>query len=190
MPSFCSASKSNNADSRAGMGWVSDRFGGGRVTFWTFAGMILAVLCVIASLGAGSFAGFFAAFMALFFLTGVGNASTFQMIPAIMGREVPRLMPEVEGTAVRRQSERESAAIIAFTSAIAAYGAFFIPKAYGTSIAMSGSPVGALWAFLLFYAVCLIVTWVFYTRPGGLLHDLERHGKPVMSGAGQAEPAR
>ncbi|MEZ5847684.1 MAG: MFS transporter [Geminicoccaceae bacterium] len=176
--------------SRAGTGWVSDRFGGGRVTFWTFAGMILAVLCVIASLGAGSFAGFFAAFMALFFLTGVGNASTFQMIPAIMGREVPRLMPELEGTALRRQSERESAAIIAFTSAIAAYGAFFIPKAYGTSIAMSGSPVGALWAFLLFYAVCLIVTWVFYTRPGGLLHDLERHGKPVMSGAGQAEPAR
>ncbi|MCB2009885.1 MAG: NarK family nitrate/nitrite MFS transporter [Geminicoccaceae bacterium] len=176
--------------SRAGTGWVSDRFGGGRVTFWTFAGMILAVLCVIASLGAGSFVGFFAAFMALFFLTGVGNASTFQMIPAIMGREVPRLMPELEGTALRRQSERESAAIIAFTSAIAAYGAFFIPKAYGTSIAMSGSPVGALWAFLIFYAVCLIVTWVFYTRPGGLLHDLERHGKPVMSGAGQAEPAR
>ncbi|GKY89984.1 nitrate/nitrite transporter [Sinisalibacter aestuarii] len=165
--------------SRAGTGWVSDRFGGGRVTFWTFAGMLIAVFGVIASLGAGSFAGFFAAFMALFFLTGVGNASTFQMIPAIMGREVPRLMPELEGQALRRQSERESAAIIAFTSAIAAYGAFFIPKAYGTSIAMTGSPVGALWGFLIFYAICLVITWAFYTRRGGLLYDLERAGKPA-----------
>ncbi|MCZ7676900.1 MAG: MFS transporter [Roseovarius sp.] len=168
--------------SRAATGWVSDRFGGGRVTFWVFAGMIVAVFGVIASLGAGSFVGFFAAFMALFFLTGVGNASTFQMIPIIMSREVPRLMPELEGGELRRQAERESAAIIAFTSAIAAYGAFFIPKAYGTSIAMTGSPVGALWAFLVFYAACLAITWVFYTRPGGLLHDIER-GKTAPSSA-------
>ncbi|WP_341485671.1 MFS transporter [Thioclava sp. GXIMD4215] len=165
--------------SRAGTGWISDRFGGGRVTFWTFAGMIVATFAVIASLGAGSFGGFFAAFMALFFLTGVGNASTFQMIPAIMGREVPRLMPELEGSALRRQSERESAAIIAFTSAIAAYGAFFIPKAYGSSIAMTGSPVGALWAFLIFYVICLAITWVYYTRRGGLLHDLEHGNRPA-----------
>ena len=160
--------------SRAGTGWVSDRFGGGRVTLWTFAGMIVAVFAVIASLGASSFLGFFVAFMALFLLTGIGNASTFQMIPAIMGKEVPRLMPELDVDARRRQSERESAAIIAFTSAIAAYGAFFIPKAYGTSIAMTGSPVGALWGFLIFYVICLVITWVYYTRPGGLLHDIER----------------
>ncbi|MDX2484886.1 MAG: MFS transporter [Pseudodonghicola sp.] len=162
--------------SRAGTGWVSDRFGGGRVTFWTFAAMIVAVFGVIAALGAGSFTGFFAAFMALFLLTGIGNASTFQMIPAIMGREVPRLLPDMDATASRKQAERESAAIIAFTSAIAAYGAFFIPKAYGTSIAMTGSPVGALWAFLVFYVICLVVTWAYYTRRGGLLHDLERGG--------------
>jgi len=162
--------------SRAGTGWISDRFGGGRVTFWTFAAMIVAVFGVIAALGAGSFAGFFAAFMALFLLTGVGNASTFQMIPAIMGREVPRLLPNLDAAASRKQADRESAAIIAFTSAIAAYGAFFIPKAYGTSIAMTGSPVGALWGFLVFYAICLAITWVYYTRRGSLLYDLERGG--------------
>lgn len=173
--------------SRAATGWVSDRFGGGRVTFWVFAGMVLAVFGVIASLGAGSFAGFFAAFMALFFLTGVGNASTFQMIPAIMGREVGRLMPELDETARRRQADRESAAIIAFTSAIAAYGAFFIPKAYGTSIDLTGSPVGALWGFLTFYAICLALTWFYYTRPGGLLHDIEirRTGNETV-----AQPAK
>ncbi|SMX50798.1 nitrate/nitrite transporter [Maliponia aquimaris] len=173
--------------SRAATGWVSDKWGGGRVTFWVFAGMIVAVFGVIASLGAGSFLAFFAAFMALFFLTGVGNASTFQMIPAIMAQEVPRLMPQLQGDAQRKQAERESAAIIAFTSAIAAYGAFFIPKAYGTSIAMTGGPVAALWGFLVFYVICLVITWVVYTRPGGLLHAVEKNRG--LRGSAAAQPA-
>jgi hypothetical protein len=112
--------------------------------------------------------------MALFFFTGVGNASTFQMIPVIMGREVPRLMPQLTGADRARQIAMESGGIVAFTSAIGAYGGFFIPKAYGSSIAMTGSPIGALWLFLAFYVVCLAITWVVYTRPGGLLHDIER----------------
>jgi NNP family nitrate/nitrite transporter-like MFS transporter len=164
--------------SRAATGWVSDKYGGGRVTFWVFVGMIAAVLGVIFFLGIkdspGAFWGFFACFMLLFFFTGVGNASTFQMIPVIMGQEVPRLMPGLGADERQRQTAMESAAIIAFTSAIGAYGGFFIPKAYGTSIAMSGSPVGALWTFLGFYALCLALTFLYYTRPGGLLHDVER----------------
>ncbi len=154
--------------SRAGTGWISDRFGGGRVTFWTFLCMIVAVYGVVHFLpsngDAGYFWGFFASFMALFFLTGVGNASTFQMIPAIMNQEIPRLMPELDEGALVKQSSLESAAIIAFTSAIAAYGAFFIPKAYGSSIALTGAPNAALWAFAVFYAICAIITWIFYTR--------------------------
>ena len=156
--------------SRAATGWISDKFGGGRVTFWTFLGMIVAVLGVLWFLplgdSAGHFWGFFACFMALFFLTGVGNASTFQMIPTIMRQEIPRLKPELDETAQLKTAERESAAIIAFTSAIAAYGAFFIPKAYGTSIAMTGGPAAALWAFAIFYGLCLAITWAFYTRKG------------------------
>jgi NNP family nitrate/nitrite transporter-like MFS transporter len=132
----------------------------------------------------GAFWGFFACFMALFFFTGVGNSSTFQMIPVIMGREVPRLLPGLDPEARARQTAMESAAIIAFTSAIGAYGGFFIPKAYGTSIALTGSPVGALWVFLGFYVVCLALTFLYYTRPGGLLYDIERRaGMPL---AGQA----
>ncbi len=155
--------------SRAGTGWISDRFGGGRVTFWTFIGMIVAVFGVLQFLpseasATGNFWGFFACFMALFFLTGVGNASTFQMIPSIMRQEVPRLMPQLDEAATHKQSARESAAIIAFTSAIAAYGAFFIPKSYGTSIAMTGAPNGALWAFLGFYVACAVICWMFYSR--------------------------
>ncbi|MEQ8295736.1 MAG: MFS transporter [Nitratireductor sp.] len=176
--------------SRAGTGWVSDRFGGGRVTLWTFAGMIVAVWGVLQFLPdqgvGGNFWGFFACFMALFFLTGVGNASTFQMIPSIMRLEIPRLMPELDEAARIKQAERESAAIIAFTSAIAAYGAFFIPKAYGTSITMTGGPEIALWGFLVFYVVCTVLTFIFYTRRGGLLHAAER---TPATPATQATPA-
>jgi NNP family nitrate/nitrite transporter-like MFS transporter len=108
------------------------------------------------------------------------------MIPAIMGKEVPRLMPNLGTVERTRQIAMESGGIVAFTSAIGAYGGFFIPKAYGTSIAMTGSPVGALWLFLGFYVLCLVITWVAYTRPGGLLHDVEhRRAAPAPA----AQPA-
>ena len=147
-------------------------------SFWVFLLMIAAVAGVLYFLGIkdqpGAFWGFFAMFMVLFFATGVGNASTFQMIPSIMRLEVPRLMPELDGKAAVRQAEKESAAIIGFTSAIAAYGAFFIPKAYGSSISLTGGPAMALWGFMVFYVTCAVLTWWIYTRPGGLLHDVER----------------
>lgn len=166
------------AASRAGAGWIADRLGGARVTFWTYVAMIVAVGGVILSLGntsaPGAFGGFFMCFMVLFFLTGVGNASTFQMVPVIMARELPRLLPDAAVDEVKRQAERESAAIVAFISAIAAYGAFFIPKAYGTSIEITGGPQLALWCFLIFYVICLGVVWRMYAGPRGLLHDLER----------------
>ncbi len=172
------------AVSRAATGWISDKWGGGRVTFWTFLLMIAAVAGVLYFLGIkeqeGAFWGFFAMFMLLFFATGVGNASTFQMIPIIMRKEIGRLMPGLPANEQLRNAEKESAAIIGFTSAIAAYGAFFIPKSYGTSISMTGAPNAALWGFLIFYAACAAVTWFVYTRRGGLLHDIER-GREAIS---------
>ncbi len=164
--------------SRAATGWISDRFGGGRVTLYTFVLMIAAVAGVLYFLGIknqpGAFWGFFAMFMVLFFATGIGNASTFQMIPIIMRSELEHLMPSLNPADRLRQAEKESAAIIGFTSAIAAYGAFFIPKAYGSSISLTGGPEMALWGFLIFYVSCVLLTWFVYTRPGGLLHDIER----------------
>jgi NNP family nitrate/nitrite transporter-like MFS transporter len=174
--------------SRAGTGWISDRYGGARVSVWVFVTMIAALGGVLYFLGIkdqpGAFWGFFAMFMVLFFATGVGNASTFQMIPVIMRQEIDRLMPQLEGPERLRQSERESAAIIGFTSAIAAYGAFFIPKAYGSSISLTGGPAAALWAFMAFYVSCVFITWFFYTRSGGLLHDIERGSQsPTVASA-------
>jgi NNP family nitrate/nitrite transporter-like MFS transporter len=164
--------------SRSATGWVSDKYGGGRVTIWVFILMMIGVLGVLYFLGIKdqlyAFWGFFAMFLVLFFAAGVGNASTFQMIPNIMRKEMDRLMPTADRETRLRQAEKESAAITGFTSAIAAFGAFFIPKSYGTSIGLTGGVEAALWGFLIFYVSCLVITWGFYTRRGGLLYDVER----------------
>ena len=181
------------AISRSATGWVSDRYGGGRVTFWVFVLMAAGVGGVLYFLGIKdqpyAFWGFFASFMLLFFASGVGNASTFQMIPAIMRKEMSRLEPSMSQEQRLKQADRESAAIIGFTSAIAAYGAFFIPKSYGTSIALTGGAELALWGFLAFYVSCLVVTWSFYTRRGGLLYDVERQTGPARVARESRAPA-
>ena len=159
---------------RSFTGWVADRWGGARVTFWVFVGMAVGVVGVMYFTHERNFAGFFASFLFLFFVSGVGNASTFQMIPAIMRKEIARLMPSLGSEDSTRQAEKESAAIIGFSSAIAAYGGFFIPKSYGSSIALTGSADTALWAFFAFYMSCIAMTWWVYTRRGGMLYDLER----------------
>jgi NNP family nitrate/nitrite transporter-like MFS transporter len=170
--------------SRSLTGWIADRFGGGRVTLWVFVLMMAGVGGVLFGLAQHSFPIFFASFLVLFFATGVGNASTFQMIPAIMRKEIKRLEPGLSGPDQVKQAEKESAAIIGFTSAIAAYGAFFIPKAYGSSIAATGGIEAALYGFLGFYVTCVLITWGVYTRRGGLLWDVER-GRSASAVAAQ-----
>ncbi|MGE5517912.1 MAG: NarK family nitrate/nitrite MFS transporter [Bacteroidota bacterium] len=151
-------------------GFLSDRFGGGRVTLYTFVAMMAAVVGVLYFLGhksdPGAFSGFLAMFLLLFAGTGVGNASTFQMIPQIFltlkEREAKgrKLQPiEVTGEAAT-----EAAAVLGFSSAVAAYGAFFIPRSFGTSISMTGSAEAALYLFLAFYVTCVFATWWWYTR--------------------------
>jgi NNP family nitrate/nitrite transporter-like MFS transporter len=105
--------------------------------------------------------------MALFALAGIGNGSTFRMIPVIFLTERQRAA-QGRGPADQEQAvkdgNKEAAAVLGFSSAIAAYGGFFIPKSYGTSIAMTGSLDAALYAFILFYATCIVMTWWYYSR--------------------------
>ena len=163
------------AVSRAATGWVADRYGGARVSFWVFVAQIAATAGMIWFLEARSFTGFFSMVLLLFVASGVGNASTFQMVPGIMRREVDRSEPDLPEPQRRLQAERESAAVIGFTSAIAAYGAFYIPKAYGSSIELTGTAGAALWGFLMFYVSCAALTWFAYSGPRGVLHALERN---------------
>ena len=173
------------AGSRALTGWVSDKFGGEHVTHWVFLAMAAGVAAVLHSIGAWgaepSFAIFFASFMWLFAWTGIGNASTFQMIPAIMRSDMPRLMPQADAASRLKASEMESAAIVGFSSAIGAYGGFVIPKLFGESLKATGGPETALLIFFAFYLSCVAVNWVFYGRKSSLLHAQQ----PVILGAAQ-----
>ncbi|WP_036138563.1 NarK family nitrate/nitrite MFS transporter [Aerolutibacter daejeonensis] len=154
-------------------GWLSDKLGGALLTFWVFALMVAGVFAVLHFLPSdgqgGNFHGFLASFMALFVLTGIGNASTFRMIPVIFRTLHERWSAnaDAEGkVAATRQAGIESAAVIGFSSAIGAYGGFFIPKSYGSSIAMTGGPETALYGFIAFYLSCLVITWWWYYRRG------------------------
>jgi NNP family nitrate/nitrite transporter-like MFS transporter len=152
-------------------GWMSDRWSGTRVTFATFAAMIVAVLGVLFCLGsrdAGwAFPAFLGTFMVLFVLTGVGNGSTFRMIPVIFRVEALREADgdgaEARALAVKR-GRREAAAVLGFTSAVGAYGGWLIPQGYGVSTASTGGPATALLCFVGFYVTCLGLTWWHYIR--------------------------
>ncbi|EON19724.1 nitrate/nitrite transporter NarK [Cupriavidus necator] len=152
-------------------GWISDKLGGARVTLWTFVGMIAAVFAVLAALphdgAGGNFTFFLAAFIALFALTGIGNGSTFRMIPVIFLTERQRAAAG-KGDAAQKQAlqdaGKESAAVLGFSGAIGAYGGFFIPKSFGTSLELTGAADAALYCFIAFYLSCVLVTWWHYAR--------------------------
>jgi NNP family nitrate/nitrite transporter-like MFS transporter len=152
-------------------GWLSDKLGGARVTFWNFVAMAAAAGGVLAFLPeggqGGSFPGFLAMFLLLFATSGIGNGSTFRMIPVIFSTHHERLA-EGAGQAAREQGKKdaakEAAAVLGFSSAIAAYGAFFIPRAFGYSMKATGSPAGAIVGFIVVYLSCIAVTWWFYSR--------------------------
>ncbi|WP_027800795.1 NarK family nitrate/nitrite MFS transporter [Paraburkholderia dilworthii] len=162
-------------------GWLADRLGGARVTLWNFVVMALAVVGVLYFLpktgGAsfapgwspkdGNFAGFFLMFLLLFLTTGIGNGSTFRMIPVIFLNLRMRGVRATDAEALAhatRDGNTEGAAAIGFAGAIGAYGGFFIPKSYGSSILMTGGPELALYCFIAFYLLCIGLTWWFYAR--------------------------
>ena len=157
-------------------GWLADKLGGARVTLWNFVAMAAAAGGVMAflpeagrgpGLHGGSFPGFLAMFLLLFLTSGVGNGSTFRMIPVMFLTFHERLARDrgAEGQAqARKDAAKEGAAVIGFSSAVAAYGAFFVPRAFGVSMKATGTPAGAFVGFIAVYLTCILVTWWVYAR--------------------------
>lgn len=152
-------------------GWLSDKIkSGALITQIVFIGMIIAVLGVISFLPShgegGNFWGFFACFIALFALTGLGNGSTFMQVPVIFLNMHQKFAQQglVSEEQARLNATKEGAAVIGFTAAFAAYGGFFIPKSYGTSIDLTGSVNAALIGFIVFYVLCVVLNWWYYAR--------------------------
>lgn len=153
-------------------GWLSDKIGGATVTFWNFLVMTGAVVGVLYFLehkaDPGAFRGFLAMFVLLFATTGVGNGSTFRMVPIIFLRfHEKRAADSAAGRdQCARDAAKESAAVLGFSSAIGAYGAAIIPLTFGWSIKFTGAPFAALYGFIAFYITCIVITWWFYSRRG------------------------
>ena len=148
-------------------GLLADKLGGAKVTFWNFVAMSAATIGVMYFVETKSFAGFLVIFLALFVTTGVGNGSTFRMIPSIFREEKLREAKGVgeAGSALAvKAASIESAAVLGFTSAIGACGGYLIPRGFGASIAATGGPYVALEVFLTFYITCIALTWWYYLR--------------------------
>lgn len=139
-------------------GWLADKIGGARVTFWVYVVMAISVVTVMFFLKMGNFIGYFVGFMLLFMTSGIGNASTFRMIPVIF-----RTMHErYNSPDLVNQARKESAAVVGFAGGFAAYGGFFIPKMFGSGLGINGTFI----ALIVFYVVCIALTWWYYSRKG------------------------
>ncbi len=124
-------------------GWISDKFGGERVTSYVLIVMSIGAFSVIHFTLQENFAGFIISFLILFIAAGIGSGSTFQMIPFIF-------------------PAKEAAPVIGFTAAFAAYGSFLIPKLLGWAADNTGSPINALYFFIGFYVISIVMNWYYY----------------------------
>jgi len=151
-------------------GLLADKIGGAVITFWNFIAMAAATIGVIYFVGNKDFVGFLVTFLIIFVTTGIGNGSTYRMIPSIFREENLR-KARGKGEAGRllalKTASIESGAAVGFIGAIGACGGYFIPSGFGKSIALTGGPQLALVIYLGFYAICLAMTWWFYLRRSG-----------------------
>eukprot|EP01083_Nonionella_stella_P096179 270298_1 len=137
-------------------GWLSDKIGGAKVTHWTV------IVMIISSIGVGVtimhsegqdelFPLFLILFLILFIATGIGNGSTFRMVPIIF------------------TNKQHAGPVLGWTSAIAAYGAFVVPIIFKASISTEIAE-WAFFSFAIYYVTCLFVNWWYYYRGSAEIH--------------------
>jgi NNP family nitrate/nitrite transporter-like MFS transporter len=134
-------------------GIIADKVGGAIVT------QVVAVVMTLSAIGVGHysmlayssgtpqefFMRFFILVVILFAATGVGNGSTFRTISMVFNAE-------------------QAGPVLGWTSAVAAYGAFLIPKLIGEQMKAT-TPEYAFYGLAVFYAVCAILNWWYYLGP-------------------------
>jgi NNP family nitrate/nitrite transporter-like MFS transporter len=148
-------------------GSLADRFGGARITCSTFLAMAGGATVVLAASQVGSLPLFVVGFVLLFVLSGIGNGSTYKMIPAIFRTQAQAAVAAGADTvAADRRALQLSGALIGIAGAVGAFGGVLVNLAFRQSFLTTGSGDGAYLAFIGFYAVCVAVTWAVYLRPG------------------------
>ncbi|MGY5058081.1 nitrate/nitrite transporter [Streptomyces sp. 900105755] len=143
-------------------GWLADKYGGSKITLYNYVGMAAATAVLVAAGMQKSLPLFVVAFVVLFALAGLGNGSTFKMIPGIFHTKA--LAEGLEGEEAVTYGRRLSGASMGLIGAVGALGGVGINLAFRQSFLSYGSGTGAFVAFLVFYGLCFAVTWAVYLR--------------------------
>jgi NNP family nitrate/nitrite transporter-like MFS transporter len=152
-------------------GRLADRFGGSVVTLGTFAAMASGAVVVLFASSIASLPLFLLGFVVLFVLSGIGNGSTYKMIPAIFAaRARTAIEAGADADLEERNAKRLSRALIGIAGSIGAFGGVLVNLAFRQSFLDTKSGDRAYVAFIVFYLTCLAVTWLVYRskRPGQL----------------------
>ena len=139
-------------------GALADRLGGARVTFWNFVAMAAGASIVLLASQLRSLPLYLVGFIALFVFSGIGNGSTYKMIPRIFA---------VKNPGDEHEARRLSGAVIGIAGAIGAFGGVLVNLAFRQSFLTYRTADAAYIAFIAFYALCVLVTWAVYLRPSG-----------------------
>jgi NNP family nitrate/nitrite transporter-like MFS transporter len=145
---------------------LADRFGGPLITFWNFVAMAVSATLVLFASLQESLPLFLTGFTALFVFSGIGNGSTYKMIPAIFKAKAgDDIVAGADTIAAHAQARRLSAALIGLAGAIGATGGVLVNLAFRQSFLETDNGNAAYVGFLAFYALCFVVTYLVYLRP-------------------------
>jgi MFS transporter, NNP family, nitrate/nitrite transporter len=137
-------------------GLLADRLGGARVTFVNFVAMAAGASIVYAASQIRSLPLYLLGFIALFVFSGIGNGSTYKMIPAIFRAKNP---------GDDHEARRLSGSVIGIAGAVGAFGGVLVNLAFRQSFLTYRTADAAYLVFIAFYALCVLVTWAVYLRP-------------------------
>ena len=133
-------------------GPISDKFGGAILTHLVGIGLFLLSIVIVLSgvlapTSVDQFPLFVWLMLGMFFLSGIGNASTFRQFPIIFSH-----------------SPRQGAGVLGWTAAIAAYGPFIFSTLIGVVISQTGSPGPFFYGIAAYYLIATGINWWYYTR--------------------------
>jgi NNP family nitrate/nitrite transporter-like MFS transporter len=158
-------------------GLLADKFGGAKVSLFTYLAMAASCGVTLVASAQKSLAVYTIGFVLLFILSGLGNGSTYKMIPSIFQGKAKVAIAEGAATDVALATARRlSGAVIGIAGAVGALGGLFINLAFRQSFLTTKSGDAAFWGFLAFYGLCVTVTYLVYLRP---VPAPEESGKPT-----------
>ncbi|MBV9313643.1 MAG: NarK/NasA family nitrate transporter [Pseudonocardia sp.] len=147
-------------------GLLADRFGGAKITLLNFVAMAVATGVVLIASTQKSLVLYTVGFVALFALSGIGNGSTYKMIPSIfLGKAKVAIFEGQSPEVAFGRARRLAGAVIGIAGSVGALGGLFINLAFRESFMFTKSGDSACWGFMIFYVVCVVVTYLVYLRP-------------------------